>query len=344
MKYHRVVTPILAGSLLLAACGDDPPPTRSPAATTLSATVVVRDTLIAATIEATGTAEPFQQAILSTRLMATVEEVAVREGDRVAAGQVLVRLDARDLEARQGQVEAGLAEAVAVEREAEAMARRIRTLYADSAATRVQLEQAETGLARAQAAVRSARAAAAEVGAVRAYAVIAAPFAGEVVRRAVDPGAMASPGAPLLVVEDATRLRVRVTAAPAQVRGLRPGAAVEVLVEGRPVSGRIEGVVRAPAGNMAQVNVLVENRDRGMVSGSAAIVLLPQGTRSALVVPATAIIREGDLAGVDLVVAGVVQRRWVRLGWILPGGLVEVFAGVAAGDRVLAGPPPVGGS
>lgn len=333
---HRLTrSAALAGVLLLAACGGGDEPAPAAPLSPVGATATVRDTVLPALIEASGTAEAVQQATLSTRLMATVAEVAVREGDRIGAGQVLARLDTRDLDAKAAQVEAGLAEASAMEREAEAMANRIRALYRDSAATRVQLDQVETGLARAQAAVRTARATAAEVAAHRSYAEITAPFAGTVVRRHVDPGAMAAPGAPLVMVEDASRLRVRVTAAPDQVRGLARGTAVEVLVEGRAVAGEVEGVVRAPAGNMAQVNVLVANRDGGITSGSAATVLLPQGTRPGMVIPEGAVIREGDLVGVDVVVAGLAERRWVRLGRTLTGGMVEVLSGLAAGDRVL---------
>lgn len=333
----------LAGLTFLVSCdpgGDAVPP---PVLASVGATVTVRDTVLAALIEASGTAEPVQQATLSTRLLASVAEVAVREGDRISRGQELARLDTRDLDARAAQVEAGLAEATAVEQEALAMADRIRALYRDSAATRVQLDQAETGLARAQAAVRTARAVAAEIAAHRSYAEIRAPFAGVVVRRFVDPGAMAAPGAPLVAVEDPSRLRVRVTAAPDHVRGLARGTGVTVLVEGTPVRGEVEGVVRAMAGNMAQVNVIVPNQDGALVSGSAATVLLPRGTRHGVVVPAAAVIREGDLAGVDLVVAGVAERRWVRLGRELEGGLVEVLSGVSAGDQVvLRGAAPGG--
>lgn len=335
MNHTMILPAVLTGVLLLAACGGGPEAERSVGAPASGVQVAVVDTLLPSVIEASGTAEPLQQATLSTRLMATVAAVTVREGDRVAAGQVLVRLDTRDLDAKAAQVAAGLAEAEAMHREAEAMERRIRSLYNDSAATRVQLDQAETGLARTQAAVRTARAAAAEVAAHRSYAEISAPFGGVVVRRFVDPGAMAAPGAPLVLVEDASRLRVQVTAAPDQVRGLRRGTAVEVMVEGRAVAGEVEGVVRAQAGNMAQVNVLVANREGAFTSGSAATVLLPQGTRQGLVIPAAAVIREGDLVGVDAVVAGVAERRWVRLGRPLAGGLVEVLSGLAAGDRVL---------
>ena len=343
MSRPILVPASLIGAILLAGCGGEPAALDAEATPPLAGVqVAVRDTMLPATIEAAGTAEPYQQATLSTRVMATVEAVTVREGDRVSAGQVLARLDTRDLDARQAQVEAGLAEAQAVEREAEAMARRIRALFADSAATRVHLEQAETGLARAQAAVRTAQAAAAELEAVRSYAVVQAPFAGTVSRRHVDPGAMAAPGAPLLAVEDASRLRVEVTAAPEHVRGLGRGSEVSALIEGRPTRGQVEGVVRGRAGNMAQVNVLVANPDRGFLSGSSAVVLLPQGMGPALVIPAVALLKEGDLVGVEVVAAGRAERRWVRVGRSLPDGLVEVLSGLSVGDQVLVRPATPG--
>ena len=74
---------------------------------------MVRDTTIAATQEATAVAEPFAQAMLSTKLMGTVTAVLVKEGDKVSAGQPLVRIDARDLDAKRQQVQAGIASAEA---------------------------------------------------------------------------------------------------------------------------------------------------------------------------------------------------------------------------------------
>lgn len=334
----------LTGVVALAGCADEPAGEPPPAPPIMGATVAVRDTALPAVIEAAGTAEPIQQATLSTRLMATVRSVEVQEGARVAKDQVLVTLDTRDLEARQAQIEAGLSEAEAVERDAEAMARRIRALYADSAATRVQLEQAETGLTRAQAGVRTARAAAAELAAVRSYAEVRAPFAGVVTRRHVDAGAMATPGAPLVSVDDLSRLRVRVTAAPELVRGLLRGGTVDLVIEGRPARGTVEGIVSSGAGNLTQVNVLVPNPGGEILGGSAATILLPQGTQSVLVLPESALVHEGDLVGVDLLVAGSATRRWIRVGRRWEGGLVEVLSGVAAGDLVLVrGAAPGGG-
>src|SRR5690606_20502856 len=98
--------------------------------------LTVADTSVDAMLAAAGVAAPIAHSMLSTKLMGTVTEVLVREGDLVASGQPLVRLDARDLEAKQAQVSAAIAEAEAVHRDAGTQAARIRALYADSAATR----------------------------------------------------------------------------------------------------------------------------------------------------------------------------------------------------------------
>ncbi len=325
----------LAMAAGVAACGGQPVGREAPAAAATSLdTVTVRDTVIPAILEASGVAEPVERATLATRLMGTVTAVLVREGERVAAGQVLARIDARDVEAKRAQVEAGLAQAEAVRQDAETQARRFRALYADSAATKAQLEAVETGLARAEAAVSQARAARAEVQAIGGYAEVRAPFAGLVTRRWVDPGAFAAPGAPLVEVQDASRLRIAVAVAPAVAGALRRGQEVEALVEGRPVAATIEGVVPAPAGAVYTVNALVANRDRGLLPGSAATLRLPAGERHAVLVPAAALVVEGDLVGVRVKGAAGPELRWVKVGR-RAGGRAEVLAGLADGDVVV---------
>jgi RND family efflux transporter MFP subunit len=266
--------------------------------------------------------------------MARVNTVHVHEGDRVAAGQVLARLDASDLEAKRERVAAGLAAAEASWQEAETTARRFRALYADSAAPRAQLDQVEAVLLRAAAGVREARAAGSEVEAVSGYATVRAPFAGVVVRRDIDPGAFAAPGQPLLVVEDHSALRIVVTAPPSAVRELRPGGRIRGEIAGMPVTAVVEGVVPAPGGHLLTVNALVQNRDGRTLSGGAATLWLPLGDRAVRVVPEAAVVREGDLTGVLLRRAGAWELRWTRLGRG-EAGMVEVLSGLAAGDTVL---------
>ncbi len=303
-----------------------------------SARVAARDTTIPALLEAAGVAQPVRRAGLSTRLMGAVTDVLVHEGDRVREGQLLVRIDARDLAAQEAQAKARIAEAEAVHSDAVVNAERFRALYADSAATRVQVEATETGLARAEAGLAAARAAREQLGAVRAYAELRAPFAGVVTRRAVDPGSFVAPGALVVEVEDASRLRIAVTVAPMTAQALRAGQRVEATIEGHPAVGVVEGAVPAQGGALYTVNALVSNASGGLVSGGAATLLLPQGMRRVVVVPAGAVVREGDLTGVRLAATAGPDLRWVRLGRAL-GSDVEVLSGLKAGEQVLVAVP-----
>jgi RND family efflux transporter MFP subunit len=294
----------------------------------------VHDTTIDADFDAGGTAAPIQQATLSTRLMGTVTDVLVREGDRVAAGQIVLRLDARDLAAKSSQAAAAIAEASAMHHDAVVQANRIRALYADSAATRAQLDAAETGLARTVASLQAAQASAAELGAVRSYSVVRAPFAGIVTRRFADPGAFATPGAPLVTIQDVSALRISASTTPGIARGLRRGQALTAQVERATVRATIEGVVPAATGSLYTINALVKNPDGALLAGSRATLALPTGQRQVLIVPASAITRVGDLTGVTLHSAQGDDRRWVRLGRTM-GAVVEVTAGLRADDRVV---------
>lgn len=329
-----IVTATLA--LTLAACGgprEHAAVREAEAAQPAGTAYVLRDTTIAATQEATAIAEPFAQATLSTKLMATVTAVLVKEGDAVRAGQPLVRIDARDLDAKRRQVQAGIAGAEAMYREAELMANRMRALYADSAAPKAQLDAAEAGLARAQAGVGAARAGESEIDAVAGYSVVRAPFAGTVTQRFVDPGAFAAPGAPLVTVQDNRSLRIAATVSPAVAAKVARGARVAVTVEGVAATATVEGVVPAAGGSLYTVNAVVANRDGSLLSGGAARLMVGAGTRQALLVPSGALRREGDLVGVTVTSGGATTTRWIRTGAMV-GDRVEVLAGLAAGDTV----------
>lgn len=329
---------------LVGACGReaaDSGAAKAPAGPSGS-TLVVRDTTITGTFEAAGVAEPIQRATLSTKLMGSVTQVLVREGDRVIKGQVLARIDARDVQAKRAQVDAGIAGAEAMYQDAQTQATRFRALYADSAATRYQLEQVETGLARAEAGLRTARASRDELNAIGDYAEIRAPFGGIVTQRFVDPGAFAAPGAPIVEVQDASRLRVSVTVPPRVASALKSGAGLDAMIEGRPARAVIEGAVPAPAGAVYTVNALVENSKRDFLAGSSATLRIPDGTRNAILIPATALVQEGDLTGVRVVARGTAELRWVKTGGQCspPAGAVpcvEVLSGLTAGDEIVVG-------
>ncbi len=329
------------GALLLfvAGCSHKPEVKQESAPRVPGTVFTVKDTSLQTAFEASGIAAALRQATLSTKLMGTVMEVFVREGEAVAAGQALVRIDARDLTAKQEQAGASIADAEAMRGEAATQAGRIRALYADSAATRAQLDAAETSLSRAEAGVRASRAAALEVRAMSSYAVVRAPFGGSITRRFVDPGAFATPGAPLISVQDGRQLRITVNATPDMAAAVRRGQSIAGFIEGRAVSALVEGVVPSNAGNLYTINALVANPGGSILPGSTATLLLPAGTHMGVVVPASAVTRQGDLTGVTVRTAAGDETQWVRLGQTI-GTMVEVSAGLRAGDQVVV--PPAG--
>lgn len=335
MKKAMTMLAAAAGVVLLASCGgggESASPqvvAMAPQGDELEIAAVPRMSYL----HAAGVVGPVAEATLSTKLMGSITEVLVHEGDVVRAGQPLLRLDARDLSAQRARVEAGQVEAQAVLNEARLHVERMRALFADDAAPRAQLDAAETGYERAQAGVSGARASAAELAAVASYAEVRAPFAGTIVRRMVDPGSFAAPGAPLLVVQDARRLRITVTASPDAVSGLAPGAAVTAVVEGQAVPATVEGVVPAAAG-LFEVNAIVDNSLGRLPAAGAATLALPQATRTNVVVPLRAVRRQGDLTGVLLLRDDGTLTRWVRLGAVA-GDSVEVVSGLQDGDRIL---------
>jgi RND family efflux transporter MFP subunit len=317
------------------ACRTDPAPAHLGATTAEpeGRMIEVRDTALPTVIEAAGIAEPLRRAALSTKLTGTVTEVLVQEGERVGRGQLLARIDARDVQARAAAARAGVAGAEAIRDDALVQARRFRGLYADSAATRAQLDAAETGLVRAEAGLRAARAAAGEVEAVAGYAQVRAPFGGMVTRRFVDPGAFVAPGAPVVGLEDGSRLRIVVTVAPDAAARLAPGVRIGGTIERHAVEAVIEGVVPTPAGALYTVNALVDNPRGEHPSGGAATLRIPQGVRTAILLPRGALVREGDLTGVRVLAPSGMDLRWLRLGAVT-GDAVEVLSGLRTGDRV----------
>jgi RND family efflux transporter MFP subunit len=327
---------LLTVTLLVAGCGGDAADRVRPATERAAGEpFTVRDTTVSASFEAAGIAAPVEQATLSTRLMASVTAVLVHEGDRVAQGQLLARLDARDLAAKRSQSEAGIGAAVAMAQEARTQADRMRALYADSAATRYQLDQAETGLARAEAGLRAATAASAEIDAMGAYAEIRAPFAGLVTHRFVDVGGFVAPGAPIVAVQNTRRLRLTVTVPPQMTVGLRPGAVLEASIEGQRTTAIVEGVVPAEGGAIYSINALVDNPTGVLLSGSAAMLRIPAGTRRTILIPRRALRQEGDLTGVQVQAGAGTELRWVKTGVASGDALVEILSGLRAGDVIL---------
>lgn len=290
------------------------------------------------TVAVAGIAVPLRQSTPAVALLARVLEADLVEGSRVEAGQVLVRLDVRDLGGRQRVTRAGgqaarRALAVATEH-----LRRTRVLFEQGALVRPQLEAAELAVAQAEAAAQSVSASDDELGRAVDSATIRAPFAGQVVRKLTEVGNLAAPGQPLFVLEDDHQLRV-VAPIGAPLGGhLTPGSSVEVEAAGERLTGTVESVLpsgdpRAPG---LRAQVLIDNAEHRFRAGTVMVLQVPVGEEEPgpVTVPRSALVHRGRLEGVYVVAAGTAERRWLALG-SSPGESVEVLSGLKAGERVI---------
>jgi RND family efflux transporter MFP subunit len=315
----------------VAACHDSSAETPAPAAP--PASVEVRAEPVPVVVPVEGTIAARHRAEISTRLMARVTAVPVELGAAVRAGQPLLLLGTEDVAAHRSRAEAAVSAARAAQAEAARQAARMDTLLIQDAVAPVQRDQAHLGLAQAEAQLAMARAALVEVETAAGYARIAAPFDGVVVMRTVDPGDLAAPGQPLLVVESAGA-RDAVLAVPADLAAtLRPGDSLTVTTAER---GSAAARIRAVAGGADPATRTVEVRatvPAEWPTGVSLTGLIPAGTRDGVTIPLAAVVRRGQLTGVRVISGDAAVLRWVRLGRSL-GERVEVLSGLEPGERI----------
>jgi cobalt-zinc-cadmium efflux system membrane fusion protein len=118
---------------------------------------------------------------------------------------------------------------------------------------------------------------------------------------------------------------------------LKVGSSLDALIEGQPARAVLEGVVPVSGSAVYTVNAIVRNPKGELLAGGSAILLIADGTRKAILVPATALVQEGDLTGVRVKTPGGTELRWVRTASPATGSQVEVLSGLRPGDVILDG-------
>jgi RND family efflux transporter MFP subunit len=268
-----------------------------------------------------------ERAALASRFAASVTALPYREGDRVAAGGVVARVDDTALRG-------GLAAAEALAAAAEADLARAQALLARGAATPRELEQASAAAGAARAQVAAARD-------NLAYATLRAPFAGRIAARRVNVGDVVSPGVPLVEIDGEGGLELQATVEPEVARALRPGMRLRALVDGQepPVSATVTSV--APGGDPLTHRFQVKAdlpAAAGLRPGLFARLLVPgRAAETGLQVPAAAVFERGGLTGVFVLAGGRARLRWVAPG-AREGGALEIRAGVEEGEEVIVSP------
>lgn len=311
------------------------------------ATTTVQTTGSSRTLGLDGTIQPLRQATVAAQTVGNVMTLAVKAGDRVKAGQLLARLDARAANAGVAQSDAGVAQADANLRNARSQLERTRDLRGQGYISQAALDNAENQFKTAEAAVAQARAGRSQATLAQDFALVNAPFDGVVLATLLDTGDLAAPGRPVATVYAPGALRAVVQVPASQAAVARAARRVEVQLPDQrwtvpvkqtelpttdPVSQTVEWRLDLSGADSAALlpgqTVQVRFAEAGASAATPAA-----NAPSTLTVPEASVLRRGELTAVYVAQAQQFVLRAVRAG-ATQGGRTEVLAGLKAGERI----------
>ena len=259
--------------------------------------------------EVVGTVRPKLSATVSAKVTATIEQIPVKAGDTVTNGQLLAKLDDRELRAEFDRAKGDYD--------------RLKTLLDQQAIAQSEFDAVNARYRVAQAAL--------------SYARVAAPFDGVVAAKTCDVGDLTAPNKPLFVIEQTGAYRLEARVPERFAAAAAAGKNVHVIVDatGETCPGTIgESEPSADAmsrGFLVKIDLQCRQPVQSGMFGRAQLVI---GQRSALLVPESAVHQRGQLTYLFIADAGRAHMRLVK-----PGkehlNAVEILSGLQAGERVV---------
>ena len=285
-----------------------------------------------------GTVRSRTEAKIAPKLNARILDVLVHPGDKVKKGDVIARLDDRDLRAAYNAAAAAQAAAQAQAVQAGADEKRMMALYEKQAATKQDYDAAMAQAKVARAMTGQAASAAQQARVMLGENVLNAPFDGVISERRKEPGDMAMPGDPVVLMYKPDDLRFEAAIA---------SYCSEQVKLGMPVTVRVDALDRAfdavvdevapdiePQTRTRQLKVRLPAAD-GLQHGQFGwLELSCQAERQALLIPVSAVLHYGQLQAVKVVDGQQLHTRHIRVGKQY-GELVEVLSGLRDGETIL---------
>lgn len=239
-------------------------------------TVALQDTYTVSSVFS-GRIEAPREVALSFEQAGRIDAVLVEEGDRVAAGAAIARLDTRTLKADEA---ASLAERAVIEADlglAKRTLDRQRRLGATNAVAEARIDEARFAVQRLEAQIAQIDATLAGIRTAVDKALLRAPFAGLIGTRTADPGAQATPGQPIAVLYERGGLRFRAGLTEAAAAAVAAGAAYSLEVAGSRRQARLTAVRRDVDPTTRTVPILFALEDDGVIPlGAVGTVTLAQ--------------------------------------------------------------------
>jgi RND family efflux transporter MFP subunit len=303
-------------------------------------TAIVTSTAIDDMFAWPGTVRSRTVASIAPKIAARILEIKVNAGDHVNKGDVIARLDDRDIRAKENEALAALAGATAQANRTTSDAQRISRLYKQEAATRENLDNVQAQEKTAQAAVNQAQSA---VSGVRTYlddVVLRAPFSGVIVAKLKEAGDMGLMGEPVVTMQTAQDMRLEVSV---------PSQCATLLSSGMLVNVRIDNLAATLSAKIDEIAPEIDPQTRsqlikiklpdtkGLQPGYLGWLDQACEQHQALLIPNSALIRVGQLESVKVVTQGEVSLRHIRTAKSF-NDKVEVISGLRAGETVVVNP------
>jgi RND family efflux transporter MFP subunit len=288
-----------------------------------------------------------QTAAISTRLMGYITAIHVKVGDNVQKGRLLISIAGKDIAAKQAQADAGISQAEAALESAKKDYERYKALYSQQSASQKELDNMALQYRSAQAQLIAAKGMRKEADANMAYVNITAPFSGVITQKLADAGGMASPGMPLLMLEQAGSYQVSAYATESQIAMLRTGMPLTISIgsSNKTLNATISEISQSAESTGGQYLIkanVPNNETSGLYPGTFVNIFIPVKAKGSMDdnqvwVPASAIVHQDELDGIYTISNDKrAMLRWLRIGKT-QDGRVEVLSGLSPNDTFISG-------
>ena len=294
-----------------------------------------------------GQIEASQTVNISTRMMGFITAIKVKVGDHVTKGQLLVTISNDDIKAKRAQTDAMVTEAEAAFNSAKKDQDRFNNLYKQQSASAKELDNINLQYNSAKSRLEAAKQMRNEVSAMLSYAQLTAPFSGIVSQKMMDAGSMASPGMPILTIEQAGVLQVSASVPENNIQQLQLGANATVQIQSadktfQSTISQINPSSQFTGGQFIVKIKVPEGAQKGLYAGMYANISIPLKNTNAkttnvdaVLVPLSAIENKNQLTGLFTVSSNNhALLRWVRLGKTY-GDKVEVLSGLEKNEKFI---------
>jgi RND family efflux transporter MFP subunit len=284
-----------------------------------------------------GTFRAVHETTVGSKLLARVIDVQLKAGQTVREGDVLLRLDDADLQAKLKQARAAVTAAAATHAQAVRDEKRYGDLLESNATSRQAFEKMATAVRTSEAELHRAAEAVNEVQATLEWATVRAPMDGTVIDKKVDAGDLVRPGQVLVTLFDPQRMQLVASVRESLTRRLEVGQSIGVEIDGinQQCTGTISEIVpEAQVASRAFQVKVTGPCPAGVYTGMFGRLMIPLDAEPVLVLPRQAVRSVGQLELVDAVKEGRSSRRTVRTGRVFADD-VEVLSGLQEGEHVV---------